>query len=125
MKFSDVSGTGTALAVAGGSFTTPGPTFLLNGLVPDSTATGRIGRKIVMKSLYEVTSSVAVQGEYATQLIRFKKNLNLETMFNAGTAGTIGDITSGSVYIMFAQNGTIGTAAPTVNWRSRIRYTDN
>ena len=27
-----------------------------------------------------------------------RKGLNLETMFNAGSAGTIGDITSGSVY---------------------------
>lgn len=185
LKFTDVSGTGTAMGLASGAFTTPGPTFLLNGLVPDSTATGRIGRKIAMKSLYiradfrlaatstaggmfrmivfydkqananapavtdllladaflspnnlsnrdrfvvlvdEVTSPVSVQGDFATQLIRFKKNLNLETMFNAGTAGTIGDITSGSIYIMFAQNSTIGTAAPTVNWRSRIRYTDN
>lgn len=51
------------------------------------------------------------------------KKLNLETQFNAGTAGSIGDITSGSIYIMFAHFG-IATAGPVVNWWSRYRYRD-
>jgi len=53
-----------------------------------------------------------------------RKGLNLETMFNAGSAGTIGDITSGSVYMFIAQSGGITTTAPTMSYRSRIRYTD-
>ena len=52
------------------------------------------------------------------------KTLNLETMFNAGSAGTIADITSGSVYMFIAQSGGITTTAPTLSYRSRIRYTD-
>jgi len=54
----------------------------------------------------------------------FHKTLNLETMFNAGSAGTIADITSGSVYMFIAQSGGITTTAPTLSYRSRIRYTD-
>lgn len=183
LKFTDVSGTAT-LAVAAGSWTTPGPTFLLNGLVPDATATGRIGRKILMKSLLlraELRlASTSTQGGYGRYLVvldkqangeapavldilladamqspmnisnsnRFRilaegffteassngtytsegvevyKELNIPVQYNTGTAGTIADIATGSVYILFAQNGTIGTAAPTVVWRSRIRYTD-
>jgi len=73
----------------------------------------------------EVTESIgASTGVFATCGTIFKR-LNNEVMFNAGAAGTVGDITSGSVYIMFAQNGTIGTAAPQITFRSRIRYTDN
>lgn len=185
LKFTDVSVSGQALGLGTNTFTTPGPTFLLNGLVPDSTATGRIGRKIVMKSLYvrwtvnmaatstlgapcriivvydkqanaqapatadvlvadsflspnnlsnrdrfviladEVTEPIGVAtGVYTASGVIFKK-LNLETMYNAGNAGTIGDITSGSVYILAAQAGAIGTAAPIWSFRSRIRYTDN
>lgn len=181
-KFTDVSATLT-LGSAADTFTTPGPTTLLNGLIPDSTATGRIGRKVVMKSLYirwsaqlaptsiqgapvriivfydkqangaaagvtdvllanafnspnnlsnrdrfvvlsdELTEPISVQNNFAVSGVIYKK-INLEVMFNAGTAGTIADITSGSVYIMAAQSSTIATAAPTVSFRSRIRYTD-
>ena len=53
------------------------------------------------------------------------KKINLETMFNGGTAGTIGDITSGSVYLFVAQTANIGTANASFNWRSRIRFQDN
>ena len=53
-----------------------------------------------------------------------RKSLNLETMFNAGSAGTIGDITSGSVYLFIAQSGGLSTTAPVFTYRSRIRYTD-
>lgn len=184
-KFVDVSVSAQALGLGTNSFTTPGPTFLLNGLVPDSTASGRIGRKVVLKSLYvrysvnmaatstlgapiriivfydkqangsapavtdvlladsffsannlsnrdrfvvladEVTEPIGVAtGVYTASGVIYKK-LNLETMFNTGTAGTIADITTGSVYIMAAQAGAIGTAAPLWSFRSRIRYTDN
>lgn len=182
-KFTDISATLT-LGIATDTFTTPGPTSLLNGLVPDSTATGRIGRKVVMRSIYirwtaqlaatstqgapvriivfydkqanaqaagvtdvllasaftspnnlsnrdrfvvlfdEVTDPLSIQNNFAVAGVLFKK-INLEEMFNAGTAGTIGDITSGSIYIMAAQASTIGVAAPTLSFRSRIRYTDN
>jgi len=185
LKFKDTTLTNTALGLASASFTTPGPTFLLNGLVPDSTATGRIGRKVVLKSLlirwsvsmaatstlgapvrvivfYDKQANAAAPavtdvlvtdsffapnnlsnrdrfvtisdqysepigtstGVYVSAGNIYKKNLNLETMYNAGTAGTIGDITSGSLYIMIAQEGRIAVAAPLFSMYARIRYQD-
>lgn len=183
LKFADTSGAGT-LNFGSLVFAAPGPTTLLNGLVPDSTATGRIGRKIVMKSLYlrwqasigatstggspvriivvydkqantqapatsdillqdaflspnnlsnrdrfvvlcdELTEPLATGNNFSIAGTVYKK-LNLETMYNQGNAGTIGDITSGSVYILWAHAGTIGTANGQFNWRCRIRYSDN
>lgn len=52
------------------------------------------------------------------------KSVNLETMFNAGNAGTIGDITSGSIYIIAAQVGTVKAAPPIITVNCRVRYTD-
>lgn len=183
MKFKDTNAA-TSLAVSAATFSTPAAALLLNGLVPDSTATGRIGRKILLKSIYlrwtsamqasstlgacvrtiifydkqantaapavtdvlladdfhspnnlsnrdrfvtlldDVSTPISSINEFVASNQAFKK-LNMETMFNAGTAGTIADITSGSIYIMFAQSGAVGTAAPIVTWRARIRYTDN
>lgn len=183
-KFIDVDGVASATSIPlSNDWTTPGATFLLNGLVPGSLATQRIGRKVNMKSLYiratvqlattsvrggnirmivfydkqangtapavtdllvedsfyspnnlsnrdrfvvladQVFDPIGTQADYQKSCVVYKK-INLETMFNAGTAGTIADITSGSIYIMFAQSGTIATGNPTASWYSRIRYTD-
>jgi len=70
-----------------------------------------------------ITQPIAATNNYCVADVLFKR-VNLETIFNAGNAGTIGDISSGSVYIFVAQCGTIGTTAPVLLARSRIRYTD-
>jgi len=183
LKFKDTSAA-TAITAGVATFTTPGAAFLLNGLVPDSTATGRIGRRVSIKSLYvrlawaagaastgsaplrvlivydkqanaaapAVTdvvttdaftsmNNISNRDRFVTlcdKLVEpcgvgvslsvadmFYKKLNLPVQFNAGTAGTIGDITSGSIYIMFSQTGNLATSAGAVTWYSRIRYTDN
>lgn len=172
--------------LAGSSaFVAPSATTLLNGLVPGSTASQRIGRKILMTSLYirwsfrmaptatqgaplrvvvvydkqanaaapavtdiftvddflspnnlsnrdrfvtlcdEITEPIGTTGVAYQVAGTIYKKINLETMFNAGTAGTIADITSGSVYLVFAQGGQIATASPNFSWYSRIRYSDN
>lgn len=183
LKFVDQSQTST-LALAGGSWTTPGATFLLNGLSTGVTASDRIGRKVSLKSLllraelrmaststqggygrYMVVydrqangnppgvtdilladamqspmnlsnrerfkilaegyfSPVATAGDYTSQGVEVYKPLALNVQFKDTSTGTISDIITGSIYVLFAQNGTIGTAAPTVVWRSRIRYED-
>lgn len=183
LKFVDQSQTST-LGLASGAWTTPGATFLLNGLATGVTASDRIGRKVIMKSLllraelrlattstaggygrYLVVydrqananppgvtdilladamqsqmnlsnkdrfmilaegyfSPVSVNGDYTSQGVEVYKKLNAPVQFNATSGGTIADIVTGSVYVLFAQNSTIGTAAPTVVWRSRIRYED-
>jgi len=72
----------------------------------------------------EMVAPISVQGNYMVSGTIYK-TLNLETMFNAGSAGTIGDITSGSLYMIVAQGGQIGVTAPTFLARTRVRYTDN
>lgn len=67
--------------------------------------------------------SVGTGGPQSWFLKEYKK-LNLITEFNTGTAGTIADITSGSVYAFVWQNGNLITAAPTNALKVRIRFTD-
>lgn len=70
-----------------------------------------------------ITEPISANGNGSIGGTIYKK-INLETMFNAGTAGTIADITSGSVYLFVAQTANIGTANASFNWRSRIRFED-
>jgi len=70
-----------------------------------------------------VSSALSINGDAAVGGVVYK-SLNLETMFNAGSAGTIGDITSGSIYMFVAQSGGIAVASPDYLARVRIRYTD-
>lgn len=70
-----------------------------------------------------VTNTASNNGDNSVA-VNFYKKINLETYCNAGTAGTIADITSGSVFVMFAQDGAIATAAPTSQYWTRIRFTD-
>lgn len=182
LKFKDTT-TNTTLTQGVGTWTTPGATFLLNGLVPDSTASGRIGRKVMMKSIYirisfelqaasvggsplrcivvydkqanatapavtdvlvtdahispnnisnrdrfvtvfdQMIDTVSVNNNFSASSSLYKK-INLPIQFNAGTAGTIADITTGSLYIMFSQTSGITTSGPIVRWYARIRYSD-
>jgi len=179
LKFLDSSMNDDPL-LASGAFTAG---TLLNGLVPGSTASQRIGRKVTIKSLlvryswglattstggsplrilivYDkqanavapaitdilltdtfhsannlsnrdrfvtisdiITDPVSTGDSFAVAGVIYKK-LNLETMYNAGTAGTIGDISSGSIYMFVAQTGRIATASPEFSSTVRIRYTD-
>lgn len=156
---------------------------LLNGLIPDSTASGRIGRKVCLKSLLvrwsinmgttstggtpvrilvvydkqanatapaitdilladhflsqnnlsnrdrfvtifdQITAPIAT-GDCFSQADTLYKAFDLETMFNAGTAGSIADITSGSIYLFTAGTGALLTANGGFNARVRCRYTD-
>jgi len=51
-----------------------------------------------------ITDNVSANGEYLVSDVLYKR-LSLETMFNAGNAGIIGDIASGSIYLFIAQAG--------------------
>jgi len=71
----------------------------------------------------QITDTLSVNSNFSLSQTMFKR-INMETMFNAGSAGTIGDITSGSLYLFFCQNSGITVAAPTMIYRTRVRYTD-
>jgi len=51
--------------------------------------------------------------------------LNLNTEFNTSNAGTVADITTGSIYAFVWQANTLGVAAPVAQLYSRIRFSDN
>ena len=72
----------------------------------------------------QISAPIGAQSDSSVGGVIYKK-INLETMFNAGSAGTIGDITSGSVYLFVAQTAGIGIANPSFTWRARIRFQDN
>lgn len=69
------------------------------------------------------TEPVSANANASTASVLFKR-FDLETMFNAGAAGTIGDITSGSIYVFAAQTSSIATANATIDFAARYRYTD-
>jgi len=179
LKFKDTNyAVGPAVGV-----TTFGGVLLLNGLVPGSTATTRIGRKIIIKSLLMryrgKVDPTTIGGSPTRMLIVYDKQanatpptildvlerddftspnnlsnrdrfvtlcdhmaapvsqngnqsiadvvykpLNLETMFNDGVAGTIGDITTGSIYFFYAQTAGITVTPSQFEWDFRIRYSD-
>lgn len=170
----------TTLATAAATFSSA---ILLNGCVQGTEAVNRLGRKIVMTSLYlkgtatlqaastqggyvrimvvydrqangtapaitdvlladssispnnlsnrerfvkvidHETQNVSTQGDFAVPFEIYRK-LNLETNFNTGNAGTVGDITTGSLYMFLAQSASIATAGPVVNWRARVKFAD-
>lgn len=73
----------------------------------------------------KVLEPLSVAGNVETGIVQFNP-INMDTMFNsAGNAGTVGDITTGSLYLFAAQSGTAAVAAPTVIFRSRLRFIDN
>lgn len=72
----------------------------------------------------KIVECISITGDPAKAGKKFFKVLNLETMFNTGNAGTIGDIQSGSFYFFAAQGGSIGAVAPNVSGRVRIKFVD-
>lgn len=182
LKFVDVASNST-------DFSATGVLVLLNGVAPGTGASQRIGKKLVMKSLYfraaigsGVTGANVFRGHVRLLFIydkqtnataptvsdilqqpfgsaamnmdnrdrfvvisdkqfaidqagghqsascKFFKKLNLQTIFNAGTAGTVADISTGSVYLLLISDdtGSIGsTNQPQISYYNRIRYDDS
>lgn len=75
--------------------------------------------KIFMDRRYPV--SILGNGSFADDFY-LKRNGLTETVFNAGTAGTIADITSGSVYVLYGSDTVV--QPPTVVLNCRIRFTE-
>lgn len=63
----------------------------------------------------------SLSNSYAVK--KFKK-LNLETIYNSGTAGTIADIQSGALYLLTVGNRAAGTDDATATLSTRVRFID-
>ena len=65
-------------------------------------------------------------GHQSAQMKHYKK-MNLQTIFNSGSAGTVADITTGSVYLLIISDnaaGAVPTNFPDLSLYTRIRYED-
>lgn len=56
--------------------------------------------------------------------VKVYKKLNLTTVFNAGTAGTIADIASGALYMFWIGGAVAGTQDINASICTRVRYVD-
>jgi len=72
--------------------------------------------------MYDKTLKLSAQDPVAN--ILWYKKINKPVEFNTGSAGTVGDITTGSVYLLTWNNGALLTANPTERGNTRIRFAD-
>lgn len=61
---------------------------------------------------------------YASKAFNMFRRLKEDSVFNSGNAGTIGDITRGSLYLVTWLDNGYATAAPLFDCRVRIRFWD-
>lgn len=73
---------------------------------------------------YSTTATQAVASLSNAFDIKMYIKLNIEMIFNAGTAGTIADITSGALYMFWIGNRVAGTDDATAALSCRTRFID-
>jgi len=78
--------------------------------------------KILMDMSYVINAA----GEPGTgRMEKYYRKLAHPVTFNSGNAGTIADITTGSLYLMWTSSVGAGATAGTIQGRVRVRYTDD
>lgn len=82
-----------------------------------------LGNQRRFKILYDKTQSFGTQGPQTTV---FKKSIKMKKYveFNTNTAGNVGDITTGSLYLIVYQNGNFTTAGPNSVLYTRVLFAD-
>lgn len=75
-------------------------------------------RSYILESNVDTNPGTVKQGKYY-------KRVNLPMTFNAGDAGTVADIVTGSLYFIVIGTSVAGATAGSVQLRARIRYRDN
>lgn len=79
--------------------------------------------------LYDYQTTIDQLGSRAGQLVKKYRTMNMATSYNAGTAGTVADITTNSLYVLyiFTQIGTgvAPTVSPSMDFYCRLRYDDS
>lgn len=73
---------------------------------------------------YNTTAQTAVASLSNSYAVKKFKSINLETIYNAGTAGTIADIQSGALYMLTIGNRAAGTDDCTAALSTRVRFID-
>lgn len=73
------------------------------------------------KLVYINASAEAATGK----LVNLNKRMNLPVTFNSGDAGTIADITTGSLYLLVLGSVAAGATAGSITFTARVRYQDS
>ena len=77
------------------------------------------------KVLYDRFFQLNGSGEAGSEKVfKFYRRLRHPMVFNSGNAGTVADITSGSVYAVICGSVAAGATAGNINGRVRLRYED-
>lgn len=77
------------------------------------------------KILYDRMFQLNASGEPgSSRVFKFYRRLNHPITFNSGDAGTVADITTGSLYAVVVGTAPAGVSAGTVLLYSRVRYQD-
>jgi len=88
---------------------------------------GYLGAKTFSAAGLVTASNTSEQWQSACN--KYKKTLNLDTIFNSGNAGTIGDIQTGALYVLYGTSISQSLAAPAncvgVAGYTRIRFYDS
>lgn len=79
--------------------------------------------KILFDELVVISQTVAAE-EGNQKIKRFYRRLRHPVTFNSGDAGTVADITTGSLYAIAYGSEAAGVTAGTITINSRIRYQD-
>lgn len=61
----------------------------------------------------------------ARKVWKIYRRVNFPVTYNSGDAGTIADITTNSLYVVYIGSNAAGVTAGSIQFHSRIRYTDN
>lgn len=77
--------------------------------------------RILMDKTYAYGTYTTSYTTYMHYYMRFR--MPVTTQYNSGTAGTVGDIVTNSLFFVILTS-TTGTSAPTVSHFLRLRYTD-
>lgn len=75
--------------------------------------------------LYDRTYSLNAAGEAgsASRMLKYYKRFNLMETFNSGNAGTVADITTGSIYMITMGSVAAGATAGSASINVRVRFT--
>lgn len=102
-----------------------------NGSAPSATdifvtdnaiAANNLNNRERFKTLMEETLPVSVAtGGPAVAYFERYIDVNMETIFNSGNAGTVADIQTGSIYLLHAYDG-VATTAPNMRYYVRTRF---
>jgi len=102
----------------------PSIATILNTVTPYSMKNLNYRKRF--KILMDKTFVLSASGEDSSQMYtEFYRKLRHPVEFNAGNAGTVADIITGSLYLVSVGNIGAGAPAGVVTGNLRVRYTDN